>query len=300
MSLKRLTATAAAIAAMTLAAAAQTAPEEHHLFPYPQPPEGLTILRERCNFLVYHFWDRADLRKVFDQPEGLNRAFADWVSFMPYCAPDTAHRAIKTLIASVAKDGRKLLSLADMAERHVYSDSADFVSEELYMPFAAAAATSRKVPEAQRSRFARDLRRINSTALGQALPAIAYTTPDGAPALFEADTVATMVVIADIDDTASTTASIRFSIDPATRSLVDAGSLHIAWLFAGPLTDAKREALGRMPEQWTRGVLPDPDDYFKLRISPAVFLMDEKNRIVLKDRPYTTALQVFNVMASQQ
>ncbi len=28
-----------------------------------------TILRERCNFLVYHFWDRADMKKVFNQPE---------------------------------------------------------------------------------------------------------------------------------------------------------------------------------------------------------------------------------------
>lgn len=290
--------TVAVAAALTLPAAAQTTAEDHHLFPYPQPPEGLTILCERCNFLVYHFWDRADMKKVFNQPEGLSQAFGDWMSFMPYCAPDTARMAIKTLIANVGKDGRKLMTTADLAERWVFGDSADFVSEELYLPFAAAAATSKKIPEADRKRFARDLRRINSTAIGQTLPGITYIAPDGTSAIFDADTVAAMVVVATPGDTESTTAAIRFSIDLSTRSLVNAGELRIAWFFTGELNDTTREALEKLPAEWTRGVLPDAEEYFKLRMSPAVFLMDDKHRIILKDRPYTTALQAFTIMAS--
>ena len=46
--------------------------------------------------------------------------------------------------------------------------------------------------------------------------------------------------------------------------------------------------------------MPDAGEYFTQRLSPAVYLLDEHGRIVLKDRPYVTALQVFNVMASQQ
>ncbi len=29
------------------------------LFPYPEPPKDMTNLYERCNFLVYKFWDQS-------------------------------------------------------------------------------------------------------------------------------------------------------------------------------------------------------------------------------------------------
>lgn len=302
MRMKRIFRGAIAAALMLAAASAtaQTAPARHELFPYPVPPESITLLRERCNFLVYHFWERADMKKVFDRPEGLNAAFGDWISFMPYCAADTAHLAIKNLIGSVSKDGKRLLRVAQMAENWTYSDTAEIVSDELYLPFAAAAATSKKIPEADRRHFAQHLRRINSTSLGQTMPALPYIAPDGSAATFETDSVSGMVVIADPSDSESTMASIRFSIDPATRSLVENGELRIAWFYPGQLTPEVTEALAKLPENWTRGAMPDADDFFTLRIRPAIYLLDERGRIILKDRPYAMALQVFNVMANGQ
>ena len=114
------------------------------------------MLRERCNFIVYHFWERADFKKVFERPEGLNAAFGDWISFMPYCAADTAHLAIKNLLKDVSKDSKKLLRTAQMAENWTYSDTAEIVSDELYMPFAAGGArTLRPPPAAHKLHFAR-------------------------------------------------------------------------------------------------------------------------------------------------
>lgn len=281
-------------------AAAQSVPARNELFPYPMPPDGITILRERCNFLVYHFWERADLKKVFDRPEGLNAAFGDWISFMPYCAADTAHLAIRNFIGAVSKDGKKLLRTAQMAENWTYSDTASIVSEELYLPFAAAAATSKKIPEAQRAHFAQHLRRINSTSLGQTMPSLPYTAPDGSRRTLEADTVNSMIVIADPENSESSMAAIRFSIDPATRSLVETGDLRVAWFYPGELTEARAESLAKLPEQWVKGTLPDVDEFFTLRLVPAVYLLDNRGRIILKDRPYQTALQVFNVMANGQ
>jgi len=302
MRMKRLLLNAIAAAGILIPAIApaQSPAGRPELFPYPKPPENLTLLRERCNFLVYNFWERADLKKVFERPEGLNAAFGDWISFMPYCAADTAHLAIKNLLKAVAKDGKKLLRTAQMAENWTYSDTAEVVSDELYLPFAAAAATSKKIPAADREHFARHLRRINSTSLGQTMPPLSYIAPDGSARTLDADSVSGMVVIAGPDDLQSSTAAIRFSIDPATRSLVESGQLRIAWFYPGEFSADAAAALDKLPEQWTKGFLQDTDEYFTLRITPAVYLLDEHNRIILKDRPYTTALQVFNVMANGQ
>lgn len=291
---------AAGVLLATTAATPAGGSARNELFPYPQPPEGLTLLRERCNFLVYHFWDRADLKKVFDRPEGLNTAFGDWISFMPYCAADTAHLAINNLLKSVGKDGKKLLRVAQMAENWTFSDTTDIVSEELYRPFAAAAATSKKVPADWREHFSQHLRRINASSLGQLLPALPYVAADGSKALLEGPFNSTMIVIADIDDTESTTAGIRFSIDPATRMLVDSADLRIAWFYPGEPTEATSAALAKLPEQWVKGTMPDVDNYFTIRTRPAIILLDDKNRVILKDRPYQMALQVFNVMAAQR
>ncbi len=291
---------AAAIMLWPALAVAQTNQQQSRpeLFPYPTPPEGLTLLRERCNFLVYHFWDRADLKKVFDRPEGLHAAFGDWVTFMPYCAADTAKLAIRNLLQAVGKDGKKLVKVAQMAEYWTDSDSAEIVSEELFAPFAAAVATSKKVPEADRRHFARQLHRINSSAMGQVLPALPYTAPDGTQRVLEQDTINTMIVVADPEATESTTASIRFSIDPATRLLVDEGMLRIAWFYPGDLTEVAAASLAKLPDNWITGVLPEVNEYFRPRMIPAVYLLDNKGRMILKDRPYTMALQVFNVMAA--
>ncbi len=301
MPMKRFIPVALAAAAMLLpaGAAAQTAAQGRpELFPYPTPPEGLTLLRERCNFLVYHFWDRADMKKVFDRPEGLQAAFGDWVTFMPYCAADTAKLAIRNLLQTVGKDGKKLVKVAQLAEYWTDSDSAEIVSEEIFAPFAAAVATSKKVPEADRRHFARQLHRINSSAMGQLLPALPYIGADGSQQVLEQDTLNTMIVVADPEATESTTASIRFSIDPATRTLMDEGLLRIAWFYPGELTETAKASLAKLPENWTTGVLPDVEEYFRPRMMPAVYLLDNRGRVILKDRPYTMALQVFNVMAA--
>lgn len=303
MGMKRFFLCAVAAAGLLASAAASaqgTAGARRELFPYPKPPDGLTVLRERCNFLVYHFWERADMKKVFNQPEELNTAFGDWVSFMPYCAADTAKMAIRNLIQAVNKDGKKMLRVAQMAENWTDSDTADIVSEELFVPFAAAAATNKKVPAADRAHFAQQLRRVNGSSLGQVLPDLPYIAADGTAGTFAADTVSSMVVIADPESSDATMAALRFSTDLSTRKLVDGGALRIAWFYPGELTAEKAEALAKLPAEWTTGVMPEIADYFKPRLKPAVYLLDEHHRIILKDRPYITALQVFGVMANPQ
>lgn len=38
-------------------------------FPYPVVPEEKSTLSERCNFLVYNFWERCNLKQSFSSLE---------------------------------------------------------------------------------------------------------------------------------------------------------------------------------------------------------------------------------------
>ena len=67
---------------------------------------------------------------------------------------DTVHMAVDRLIDKVKKSGPNTLTLAQMAERWLWADSAEILSEEIYLPFAKAAATHKKISNADRARFA--------------------------------------------------------------------------------------------------------------------------------------------------
>ncbi|MDE7031731.1 MAG: DUF5106 domain-containing protein, partial [Muribaculaceae bacterium] len=67
-------------------ASAQT---DNTLFTYPQAPDELTTLYQRCNYLVDHFWDRCNYSTAFLNKKKLNDAFGHWIGFMPYATADT-------------------------------------------------------------------------------------------------------------------------------------------------------------------------------------------------------------------
>ncbi|MCM1225271.1 MAG: DUF5106 domain-containing protein, partial [Lachnospiraceae bacterium] len=87
------------------AATAQTRENDGKPFAYPVIPDSKTTLSERCNHLVYHFWDRCNLGEIFTRKKDVDQAMNDWLSFMPYATSDTVHMAIDAFLSKVEKSG---------------------------------------------------------------------------------------------------------------------------------------------------------------------------------------------------
>ncbi len=52
-------------------------------FAYPQAPDTLSTLEERTSYVVMKFWDNCDFKKVMPDTAKFNRAFRDYISFVP-------------------------------------------------------------------------------------------------------------------------------------------------------------------------------------------------------------------------
>lgn len=254
------------------------------LFPYPKPTDDMETLVERCDFLVSQFWKRCDFKSAMSKKETLNSTFGDWISFMPFASADTVHSSIDRLLASVSKSGPYTLELARMAESWVHSDSADVYSDEIFLPFAKAAAAHKKIKAEDRKHFAIQAQIIENTQNGKPMRHLEYVTPQGEKGSIDGlHTQMILVVFGRYDSDAANLARVRLSADINATALIRAGLLTVIYLQPGEATDEWKAAAAGYPDDWIIGASSDAREYFPLRTSPAIYLLDARHKILLKE-----------------
>lgn len=254
------------------------------LFPYPQPPADMERLDERCDFIISRFWRQADFKSAMSKTEKLRSTFSDWISLMPYATSDTVFAAIDRLIASVAKSGPQTLALARMAEEFAYSDTSDIRSAEVFLPFARAAADHKKIPGDDRAHFASLIRRIENVQPGKPVGHLEFISPDGSRrslANFRTQMVA--VVFAAHNDSDASLARVRLSADYSIKTLIDHGLLTLIFIEPGPASPEWLQATASYPASWQAGAMPDAEDWFELRTSPCILLLDGRHKVLARD-----------------
>lgn len=253
-------------------------------FPYPQVPEDLTTLSQRCNFLVDKFWERCNIKQSFSSIDRLNEAFGDWVSFMPYASADTIFPAIDRYIEAVAKTGGpNLLQVVEMAEHWMYADSSEYYSEELYIPFCKAGAEHKKMPKKEKAKYAAKLRVLENSGLGKTVAPFDYTAPDGSRHSF-ADVVASRVILLFMlpDCFDCTLAKTRLAADYNLGALTSQGLVKVMVITPGEPTDEWKAEAATYPEGWVAASMPDAEELFDLSASPSIYYLNARHKVLGK------------------
>lgn len=289
------------ISALILAVSSLIGHAQQTYFPYPTPPESLTTLNERTNYLVEHFWDRCDLKGAFSARAKLAGAFNDYVSFMPYADADVVHKSIDRLIKEVKKDPSHLLALGEMAEDALYGDSAELISDEAYLPFAKAVAECKKIPGEQRARFEHQARVLAQSQTGQIFPALQLTLADGTTQMVRDITTPYIVVfINDPDCIDCRMARARLVSNYDAQRLIASGTLAIVSVYPDAADDLWRGSLSDYPQSWIVGASADVDDMLDTRTSPTFYFLDSEKKIVAKNIPVDNIINAMALMPDRQ
>lgn len=266
------------------------------LFEYPSPPDTLMALQPRCDYITNRFWDRCNFDIAFINPNKLNRAFGDWVTIMQYADADTVHSAIDKLLSRFSKKGPETLQLATLAENWLYSDTCSLFSEEMYLPFARAAAEHKKISKADRARFKLHRDIIETSGIGATVPALKFTRPDGTTGSLDEVTGSSIVLfINDPDCDDCNMARVRLSADYNANELISRGELSIVSIYPDEPNDKWRDVATRMPDTWTVGAMPDADIYFDLRISPTIIFLNSAHKVLVKNLSIDYLLNAFRI-----
>lgn len=284
----------AAVPAITQAA-------DNNLIPRPVPPDTLMALQPRCDFIINRFWDRCNFDRAFLHPTDLNEAFGEWVGVMPYASADTVHASVDRLIAKFAKSGPYTLKIAELAENWLYSDSAEFKSEEVYLPFAKAAASHKKISKAEKARFAQQAKIIETSGINAKVPDLMLIHPDGSKgSLAEASSGSVLLFINDPSCSDCNLARVRLSADYNTNTLIKEGELTIVSIYPGEADDAEwLEMAKSVPDTWIVGAMPDADLYFDIRETPVFIFLNRDHKVLAKDLPVDHYLNAFRVVNSK-
>lgn len=273
------------------------------LFPYPTvDSDSKMSLSERCNYLVYNFWDRCNIKESFSALNKLDKAFGTWLSFMPYATADTVHLAIDRYIASVDKAAPKeMLQVGKMAERWLYTDSSSYFSEELYEPFCEAVVKNKKVSKADKARFMAQLQILQSSGLGKIVPPISYETPSGEKHNL-GDVVASRVILFfnDPDCFDCRLLKTRLAVDHNLNWLLEHGLVKLVSIYPSEPDDEWRADAAGYPATWEVGASADIDTYFSLQSTPSLYYLDGKHKVLGKDVPDDNLLYALGQIYAQQ
>lgn len=294
-SMRRM-ATIAVIA--TIAVPASYAAEPQLLVEMPVPPSEIVRMDQRANYILDNFWKNCNFKSIFSSKERLDYTMGQFFALTPLATADTVHIAINRLLTGVEKSAPKQLpELARIAERWTYADSAEYQSDELYLPFVKAVVDCKKVKGAERARFEAQYTTLTSSSVGCTVPDFEFVRPDGSIGHFgEVDAPHILLMFFDPDCADCRLAKARFSADYAINWLCEKGILKIVAIYPGEDSDQWRAEALDMPDTWVKGSYADADTYFAMPTMPMLYYIDKQHVVQAKDVKPDNVLKTFQAL----
>lgn len=252
----------------------------------PVPPEQMTRLDERCNYIVDNFWKHFNFKGAFSAKDRMEATLGQFMSVTPYATADTVYMAIDTLIKGVEKaDAKNLVTLAEMAERLCGTDTSEYASEQLMLPFAQAVADSKKVKKSpEKDRFTAIAKRLANSRQGVAPADFSFTTPDGSTGRFsEVEEPTVLLFFYDPEDFESRMARTRMANNFVIKTLLEHKQLKVVAIYPGPATQAWKDDIDNMPDLWVIGAAPRIKEFFTMTRKPQMYYLNQDRVITDKD-----------------
>ncbi len=277
-----------------LCAAAQDKP----YFQLPIIPDSLSTLQQRTDYMVQHYWDFCDLKKAFSARDKMAESFHTYLTFMPYASADVVYASVDKFMAKIAKQPADVLFIGEQAESMLYSDTAEFQSDELYLRFAQAIADNKKVDKNAKLRYQHQAKILSQSQIGMIAPEFDFPDIMGVTQHFVPDTtcVATILYFNDPDCSDCNMAKLRLDADIKTNRLIESGRVKVVSITPGGVTDEWQLKASSYPASWRIGASEDVDDIYDIRHTPSFYIIDNNGKIVLKNGDIDIVLRVMSLL----
>lgn len=268
------------LSVLALVGLGQTAKADTY-FPYPIVPDSVATFQGRCNYLADHFWDFCEMSKAFSAKQKMAQELKVYLSIVANAEPDVALRGVNTLMKKLEKQPKDQLFMASVAESQLYGDTAELWIDALYLPFAEAVASNKKVSKAEKARFAQQAEVLRNSLVGSKAPSLPYTKRDGSAGNLENDSAEVVVVFFNDPDCSSCNlARIRLDADISMTELIKEGLVKVVAITLAEPDEEWKKAVEGYPASWTVGAAPDADLTIDLRASTPDFYILGRHNII--------------------
>ena len=168
-----------------------------NLFVYPTVPDSIQTLENRSNYFITHFWDSANFGTQINDTEAFEKAFNDYIVFFRYAHRNVVRSSISNLVNIAQANMQNFWMVANAAEKYLYSEDATLRSDEAYTIFINSFLRSSNLKKKEKTRFQKQLVKINANQVGVIAPNFTAFNVDGEKWVFEEFTTdsATTVIL---------------------------------------------------------------------------------------------------------
>lgn len=277
------------------------AQQPEHPFLYPVPPESLETLQERTSFLVEHFWDRCNLKSIFASRKNFEQAMDDYFSFMPYADSAVVFNSVDNFIKEVKKSGPNTLTMVEVARAKLYSDSAEYLSDELYLPFARAAVNASGINKELKSAYQLEISQLENSLVGKKVAPFTMTLRDGSKKDIDEITDSYVLIFFDEPDNFDNTmARVRLSTDYSLNDLIKSGYVKVISLYAGQPDATWRDRTADYPDNWIIAASPQAVTLFDQRVKPTFYYLNKEHQILSKTLEADNLVDAFRTVLGAQ
>lgn len=297
--MKKILAAIALFCACFTAASAQKT-DAGLLVQMPVPPASMERLDARCNYIVDNYWKTFNPKSSFSSLERLDNTMGAFFSVTPYATADTVFASIGRMLEAVAKaKPDNLLTMARLAEKWCYNDTAEYDSEQLYFPFVEAVATNKKIKGAEKARYELQYRQIKNSQVGAQMPDLSFVDRNGQKSTLSSVTAPhVLLFFYDPDCLDCRMAKARLAADYTLSQLLATGNFALVAIYPGDATKEWSADAQSLPKEWVVGAAPDADTQFTMRRQPEIYYITPQRQVAVKDIDVDTALRAFKTIAA--
>lgn len=260
------------------------------LFEYIQAPEDLSSLQEKSDYLVEHFWDNMDFKTkdAVDQT-ALNHAFKVYSTPLRFSDKNKASVSVDKLIATLSKNPLLLLQFTKAAEENIFGPRADAWIDEVYEKFLQALIKNKKIPQARKDKYVKQLAMLENSTLGAKAPKFSFKDINGTEATYFPMATPTILIFGDPKNSDWRISRLRMETNTALTQAVDKGKINVLFIVPDYIEGWQNE-VSNYPKGWKVGCGDKLGDILDLRAASglyfaSVWFVDSEGNIVSKNAP---------------
>ncbi len=279
-----------------------SAQDDKPYFQLPIVPESITHLQERSDYLVKHYWDFCDLSRAFSARDKMADSFDTYLSLMLYASADVVFESVDDFMKKISKKPDDVLFIAEQAEAKLYSDTAIYASDELYLRFLNNITKNKKIDKTLKLRYQHQQNVLSQSQIGMQAPEFEYIDIDSHKGTFCVDStnVGTLLFFNDPDCSDCTMARIRLDADIQTSRMSRDEILDIISIYPGDASNEEwKMVAGNNPASWRTIASEFIDEIYDLRHSPMFYLLNPNGKILLKTGDVNIILDIMSRLGKQ-
>ena len=261
----------------------------------PTPPPMLPDSISRTNYMVAHYWDNFDFNDttLIHEPDIKDRAVLSFLYGAQLVDKEKAVAAIISVFkkAEAETTGRMYSYFVEKIGEFLYEPNSVVRNEEIYIPVTEYIINSNKSDLAERERAKYMLALMMKNRIGEIASDFEYILASGQSAsMHELKAPYTLLYFYD-PDCSGCANSIEFvkSSGTAIKRAIQSNKLKVLAFYPDNDIEQWRNHLEEMPAGWITGYDRErtvkSESMYDLKGTPAIYLLDENKRVIMKGVP---------------